>query len=149
MNNVAFALVLQGKPQEGLDAIAGANTDALRTPEKICLLATTGMAHFRLGNEHEGRRFYEAAIEAAKGPQNEGLRTVAALYLASERAIRGDKDGFKEFKRAYEAAGRLPQTHIPALAEHLARDVEKAARRFGVETQIPRKPRPDPKGPLL
>jgi hypothetical protein len=145
VNNIAFALILQGKSKEALDTIRQANTESLRAPERIRLLATTGMAHFRLGNESEGRRFYEAAIEAAKGPECEGLRTVAALYLASERALRGDKDGFKDFKRFYEAAGKLPQTHIPALAEHLAREVEKAARRFGVEAHIRRKAKGDQK----
>jgi len=149
INNVAFALVLQGKPQEGLAAIEEANTKGMRTPETVCLLATTGMAYFRLGNQSEGRKYYEAAIETAKGPENEGLKTVAALYLARERVLGGDKEGFKEFERLYEAAEKLQQTHIPALAEHLARDVKKAAVRFGVQTQIRRKKCPEPQKGLL
>ena len=143
VNNLAFSLILQGKPKEGLVALEKANTRTLSTPEAVCLQATQGMACFRLGNEIEGRRHYGAAIETAKGPENEWLRIVAALYLASERALRGDNEGFKDFKRAYEAARKLQQTHIPALAEHLARGVERSAERFGVQTQIMRKRRPE------
>jgi hypothetical protein len=82
------------------------------------------------------------SIEAANGPENEGLRTVAALYLAREEALRGRKEGFREFKRAYEAAQKLQQTHIPALATHLARDVELAAGRVGVQFEMRKKQEP-------
>ena len=150
VNNVAFALVLQGKPAEGLAAIEEANRKALTTPETVCLLATAGMAHFRLGNASEGRKKYEESIEKAKGPENEALRIVSTLYLAHERVLRGDKEGFKDFKRVYVAASKFQQSHVSALAEHLAKDVEKSAECFGVPMEIRSKKRTEPKkGPLL
>ena len=75
---------------------------------------------------------------------------VATLYLASERALRGDREGFKDFKRAYDTAMKLAATNVPSLAEHLAKDVEKSARQFGIDIEIkPRRPNQVQKGPLL
>ena len=145
INNAAFAQILQGKPQKAwftLAAFWAANSNAIRRTERICLLATTGLACFRLGNEKQGRKYYEMSIDAANGPENEGLRTVAALYLAREEALRGHEGAFREFKKSYEAAQKLQQTHIPALATHLARDVELAAGRVGVPFELRNKQEP-------
>ena len=74
INNAAFAIILQGKPQKALFLLLtlwAADSNAIRKTERICLLATTGLACFRLGNEKQGRRYYEMATEAAKDPENE------------------------------------------------------------------------------
>jgi tetratricopeptide (TPR) repeat protein len=145
INNAAFAQILQGKPQKALFMLAAlwaADSNSFKKTERICLLATTGLACFRLGNQKQGRKYYEMAIEAANGPDNEVLRTVAALYLAREESLRGQKEAFRDFKRAYEAAQKLQQTHVPALAKHLARDVELAAARVGVQFEIRNKHEP-------
>jgi tetratricopeptide (TPR) repeat protein len=151
VNNLAFALILQGSPLAALEEMTRVDKEAMTISDAVCLLATTGLAHFRIGNEIEGRRHYEAAIKFAKGPENDGLRTVATLYLARERIFRGDREGFGQFKKAYEAAQKLQGTYIPALAEHLTRDVELEAARLGVKTKIKKKetPRVEKDGVLL
>jgi len=135
-NNKAFGQILQGKLAEGIATLATLDLERTNLREKICLLATTGLAHFRLGKAEEGRKFYRTAIILAKDPEYFGLRTIAALYLATEEALLGEKQGFIEFKRAYTVAERLKQTIIPAIADHLAPEVEKAASRHRIDLQI-------------
>ena len=144
INNAAFAIILQGKPQKALFLLLtlwAADSNAIRKTERICLLATTGLACFQLGNEKQGRKT-TMAIEAANDPENQPLRTVAALYLAREEALRSQKEAFRNFEKAYEAAQKLQQTNIPALAKHLARDVELAAGRVGIPVEIRKEQEP-------
>jgi hypothetical protein len=145
INNAAFAQILAGKARLAMFTLTAfwlAHSEGIRKNERICLLATTGLACFRLGNEQQGRKYYELAIEAANGPEDQVLKTVATLYLAREEVLRGEKQAFKDFKRAYEAAQKLQQTHIPALADRLAKDVEIAAARVGVKLEMIKKKPP-------
>jgi tetratricopeptide (TPR) repeat protein len=136
INNKAFSQILRGKAAEGMLTLAEIDIMAAAKRERICLLATTGLAYFRLGNAKEGRRLYQAAIELASEPEDIGLKTLGCLYLAREEATRGERRAFTDFKRAYEAAGKLQQTNIPALADKLANDVEAEAARHHMNIEI-------------
>jgi hypothetical protein len=103
---------------------------------------STGLAFFRLGNPKEGRRLHQSAIDLASEPEDLGLKTLGSLYLAREEATRGEKQAFADFKRAYDAAEKLQQTNIPALAEKLAKDVESAAERHHVNIEIRKRHQP-------
>lgn len=144
VNNLAFALILQGKTNAAVAALDSADVGSARPSEVICLLATRGLAEFRLGNQDTGSRFYEKSIEMAQRSHLDGLRVTAMLYLSRERALRGDKDAIPEFKKAHSLAGKFSERYIPALADHLANDVEAAARRIGTEINIVRSTSPQP-----
>jgi tetratricopeptide (TPR) repeat protein len=139
VNNLAFALILQGKPQEAFPLIQQAFKHQLKREDAICLLATAGLAYFRLGNEVDGKAYYQRALDYAQGPDDEVLKIAASLYLGRELSIRGDKVGLKLFKESYDKAQKLQRTHMPALAEQLLNDVEKSAAKFGTTTGIIRK----------
>ncbi len=145
VNNLAFALLLQGRPNDAFQALEKANLSNATDGERICLAATLGMAYYRTGNDSEGKSLYEAAIELAKQKANNYLETLARLYHARERVLRGHKDAVADFKKSYDAAMKLQETHFPALADHMARDIEKAALGLGVETSIRVKEK-DPSG---
>jgi hypothetical protein len=98
------------------------------------------MACYRSGSEEEGTRYYEGAIERAKNANEESLRVSATLHMAYERARLGLRDGVIQFKKAYEAAEKLKSTHLPALADILAEDVEQVAGHLGIAVEI-RKPK--------
>ncbi|HUJ10268.1 MAG TPA: hypothetical protein VL171_09595 [Verrucomicrobiae bacterium] len=91
--------------------------------DTVCLAATTGMAYFRTGNDFEGRRYYEAAIELARQVGNDNLVTLAKVHFARERLLRGDKDAVLDFMKAYEAAMKLQETNIPAVVDHMAKEI--------------------------
>lgn len=138
VNNLAFALLLQGRPHDAFQALKKANLSYATDAERICLAATYGMAYYRTGNDSEGNSFYERAIERATQTGNNNLGILARLYHARERVLRGDKDAVADFKKAYDATMKLQETHFPAVADHMARDMEKAAVGLGIETSIRR-----------
>ena len=136
VNNVAFCLNLQGKPREALLFLKTADVTNLKPMDMVCLLATTGMAYYRLGNEAEGNQFYTSAIERAKAANQNALRTAAILYMAYERSLLALRDGVLEFKKAYDAAEKLKETSLPALAEHMAEKVEDVAAKLKMKIEI-------------
>jgi tetratricopeptide (TPR) repeat protein len=140
VNNVAYSLALQGRATDALSFLENANIANLTTADQVCLLATYGMACYRSGSEEEGTRYYEGAIERAKNANEESLRVSATLHMAYERARLGLRDGVIQFKKAYEAAEKLKSTHLPALADILAEDVEQVAGHLGIAVEI-RKPK--------
>ncbi len=135
VNNVAFALIEQGEPKQALSFLERAVTAGITPVQGICLLATTGLAHYRLGMKIEGREYYEKAIKAAKNHRQDQLEIVAALYFARERVISGDIEGGKQFGRSYERAKNHPSPNVPAIAERLKKDVEDALNKAKVLKQ--------------
>lgn len=90
INNYAYALALDDKPDEALrvlDSINVTTVEELRL--KIVLGATRGLAYFRSGRMNEGRVLYKAAIDAAKGFQDLSLRQSAILNFAREEVLAG------------------------------------------------------------
>src|SRR5207253_7798265 len=91
--------------------------------EAICLMATAGLASFRLGKVKEGQEYYERAIEAATRHDKTPLKVLARLYLAREEIRSGLKDGRKKFAAAKADAEKLQTTNLPAVADHLEREL--------------------------
>ena len=132
VNNVAFALVQQGEPRRALSLLESANTTGMTPIQAICLCATTGLVHFRLGMKSEGREFYERAIKTAQDHRQDQLEIVATMYFARERVISGDLEGAKQFLRTYERAKNVPSPNVPAIAERLKRDIDEARSKASV-----------------
>ena len=126
INNIAFALIEQGKPEEALKELSLADKNRITPVEAICLIATTGLAYFRVGAAEDGRRYYEAAIEAATRHNNQSMKALAKLYLARELVLQKNPDGFKEFRKAHEEAKKFQNTNLPHIADHLAEKVMDA-----------------------
>lgn len=123
LNNIAFALINQGKPAEALKVIEQVSKNQLTPIHSICLLATIGMAHYRLGNADEGLSHYRMAIDSAGKYELMPLKTLATLYLARERVLQGNPEGAKEFRKAREAAKKFAVTHVPAIADFLSAEI--------------------------
>ncbi len=142
LNNKAFGQILQGKITEADKTLSEVDIENTHLRDKICLLATTGLAFFRSGKPEEGRQCYQRAISLASAPEDVGLKTLASLYLAREEVLQGNKEGFKDFKRAYQAAEKLKQTNIPAIADHLVSDIGKEAARQSVPFETLKETKP-------
>jgi Tfp pilus assembly protein PilF len=123
INNIAFALIDQGKPLDALQIIDKIDQHLVTVNEAICLMATVGLAYFRLGESDRGRDFYDDAISAAFRNRNEYLRMLARLYLAREELLSGSADANKVFATACDDARKLKSTNLPVIADHLAKEV--------------------------
>lgn len=136
LNNKAFAQILQGKIDEADKTLSEVDLENTHGREKICLLATTGLAFFRSGKQEEGRQCYQKAISLAIAAEDTAFKVLASLYFAREEVLIGNKEGFKDFERAYQSAQKLKQSNLPAIAEHLAITVGKEAVRQDVPFEI-------------
>lgn len=130
INNVAFALVEQGKCNEALDFIAQADRQNITPVELICLTATSGLALFRSGDPTEGASCTKPLSRPAAREKDETLKTLARLYYARERVFQGEPDGLKEFRKAHEDAKKLQRTSVPDVAENLAKQIMDHEVRF-------------------
>ncbi|MBI5828637.1 MAG: hypothetical protein HZB20_03650 [Chloroflexi bacterium] len=131
LNNIAFALIEEGKPAEALRAIEEINKKQMTPVDEICVLATSGMANFRLGNAEIGRRLYEAAIHTTEKRKQPALKTLATLYLARERVLQGDVEGFKQFRKAYDEAKKFnDQPRLLAIADRLSPQIRNAEKKL-------------------
>jgi len=85
INNLAYALSLDGKPNEALIELNKIKYNSILDSEtKACVIATEGLANYRLGNEDDGRAMYLKALEITKSINNETLNRLALLNLARE-----------------------------------------------------------------
>lgn len=123
INNVAFALIEQGNPEQAIKVIDQVETEQITVVDRICLLATAGLAYFRLGNPDQGTKYYDLAIEGATRQKNDVLKVLAKLYLARERVFRRDPSGLKEFRIAHDEAKKHQNTYLPDIAAHLAKKI--------------------------
>jgi len=131
INNIAFGLVVLGKPEEALKVIENVDRTQLNQTEAICLFATIGMANFRLGKVEDGTRQYEQAIEAAKRAGLHDLETLAALYFARERVLQDHPVAMEQFRKAHQAAEKNPGAFIRAVADWLKKEVTDIAVKRG------------------
>jgi Tfp pilus assembly protein PilF len=124
INNIAFALIDQGKPAEALQTIDTVDRNLVTVNEAICLMATVGLAYFRLGETDRGRESYENAISAAFQNQNQYLRMLARLYLAREEVRTGTAGAREQFAAVCNDARKLDSTNLPVIADHLTKQIE-------------------------
>jgi hypothetical protein len=125
INNIAFALLEQNRPQDAVAALASIDRSLVTSVDTICLKATLGMAQFRLGDSLSGERSYQEAIHEAGRSKKAQLAVLAKLYLGSERIRARDYSRLSEFRAAQDLAKGFPRTTIPAIAARLAGLISK------------------------
>lgn len=123
INNIAFALIESGRSEQALSELDQVDSALVTPQEAISLMATTGLASFRLGKIEEGREHYIRAIEAARHYNNVALKILAQLYLGREEIRSGVKDGPRRFAAAKADAVKLQATNLPAVADRLDREL--------------------------
>lgn len=88
LNNYAYAVALAGRPEEALSILRDAPLGGIgELTTRVCLLATTGLALFRVGRYQEGRRLYQDAIEEATGIPNSSYHQIAIVNYAREEIL--------------------------------------------------------------
>lgn len=88
INNLAYSLALDNKPQEAFEEINKIKPDVkIDTSTKVCLSATKGLAFFRSGYPEIGRQFYLEAIAQTNTINNRNLNWVAILNYAREEIL--------------------------------------------------------------
>ncbi len=123
INNVAFAYANCGKSKEAVQIIEHVELESLKPVDASCLLATLGLAQFRLGNVSDGERYYADSIEAARRNGLHSVRIAASLYMYRE-LVRIGKDGaFEMFAALANEAGKLLHSSVPAVARKLSDEV--------------------------
>jgi tetratricopeptide (TPR) repeat protein len=96
LNNLAYSLALEGKPNEALTELeklkGKTNIDA---STQICITATRGLAYFRLGQIDLGRHLYLEAIKKTKSISNQNLNWIAILNYAREELLHGSEESLE------------------------------------------------------
>ena len=105
-NNLAFSLLLEGKPLEAKSPLRrGWRAKNCNEINRVCLTATQGMLYFRSGEPNRGRAEYQQAIEsAAKNSVDPRIFMLAHLNLAREEAIVGSDQALDVLKKALDQA---------------------------------------------
>lgn len=92
INNIAYSLALDNKPQEALEQLMKVrNLSEYDEVTQICLTATKGLSYFRSGLSDVGRKLYLTAIERTKQIKNQQLNRLAILNYVREEIIMGSK----------------------------------------------------------
>lgn len=92
INNIAYALALDDKPQEAFEELGKIrNVDEYDEITQICLTATKGLSYFRSGFSDVGRKLYLEAIEKTRQIQNQELNWLAILNYAREEIRLGSE----------------------------------------------------------
>lgn len=92
INNIAYALALDDKPQEAFEQLGKIrNEDEYDEITQICLTATKGLSYFRSGFSDVGRKLYLEAIEKTRQIQNQELNWLAILNYAREEIRLGSE----------------------------------------------------------
>ncbi len=92
INNLAYALALDNKPNEALVEINKVKSSKIDETTKICLKATKGLALFRLGSAMEGRKLYLESIQESKDNNYQNLNWTAILNYVREEINVGTDD---------------------------------------------------------
>lgn len=88
LNNIAFSFAMNNQPVlafEHLNKIEFSNVNEINT--RICILATTGLAYYRIGLLDTGREFYLKAIQEAKNNNQKYYAAAALLNITREEII--------------------------------------------------------------
>lgn len=120
INNLAYALALDGKPKEAFIELGKIkNHSNLDSITEICLSATKGLSFFRSNLLEEGRQFYFDAIEKTKQIQNKELNYIAILNYAREEIL--VKSEFVD--SIMDAVNRIPNDSKEVLIRILKKEV--------------------------
>jgi len=132
INNIAFALVGQGKPNEAKRELEQINVKNADAQTQICIFATQGLIEYRLGKPIAGKQLYENSISLAHKEGNRSLKAIAQLYLAREEALIDKQSYLKLLSTAIHEIKKADSPHATALVavihnEILNHQIMKAA----------------------
>ena len=105
-NNLAFALINQGKTAEAEQLLGTVDPKARDDETAITLCATMGLLSFRKGEFQNGVRLYRETMELARHLSQTRYEALAALYLAREAILAKLPDSKEIVEEASEIAGR-------------------------------------------
>ena len=92
INNIAYSLALDNKPQEALEQLMKVrNENEYDEVTQICLTATKGLSYFRSGFSDLGRKLYLTAIDRTNQIKNQQLNWLAILNYVREEIIVGSE----------------------------------------------------------
>jgi tetratricopeptide (TPR) repeat protein len=110
LNNRAYSLACIGRLDEAdaaLKVIKTHYSPAHLTPQKVVVLATSGLIRYRRGDVAEGRFLYTNAIEAAQRIGDRRITAKAAIFFALEEVRSGSS-----YSESTEQALRLSSEFI-------------------------------------
>ena len=84
INNLAYSYSLNNEPQKALSLLDKVNHSEIDYTTEVCMTATRGLAHYKLGNIEEGRKLYLDAIQSTKDNNERELNWIAILNFARE-----------------------------------------------------------------
>lgn len=123
INNLAYSLALDNRPQESLDALSKIkHSSQIGKETQICLIATQGLALFRTKEENnvkEGVRLYQEAMQKAKDSKNNLLALTAALNYWREVLLYNPKEALSVYNSLKEIPENIPHPSIEFLRNHL------------------------------
>ncbi len=92
INNLAYSFSLNNEPTKALSLLNKVNTSDLDYTTEVCLIATRGLAQYKLGNIEEGRNLYMEAIQSTKDNNERELNWIAILNFAREELLVNPKE---------------------------------------------------------
>jgi len=92
INNLAYSFSLNNEPTKALSLLNKVNTSDLDYTTEVCLIATRGLAQYKLGNIEEGRNLYMEAIQSTKDKNERELNWIAILNFAREELLVNPKE---------------------------------------------------------
>lgn len=121
LNNIAYSLSLDNKPKDALEHLDKiSKSEVLTDSTEVCILATRGLAYFRMGKPEIGREYYLKAIEATKDKNLKDLNFVAILNYVREE-IRYNPIELNDF---IELANKVPIQEDDIDLKYLKKDID-------------------------
>lgn len=139
MNNLAYSLALDNRPQEALDILNKIKHSAQVGEEtQTCLIATRGLALFRTKEENnvkEGVRLYQEAIHKTKESKNHLLMLTAILNYSREVLIYNPKEALDIYNSLKEISENISHPSIEFLRNHLMDECIETMKRLTQESE--------------
>jgi tetratricopeptide (TPR) repeat protein len=84
LNNLAFALAMNGDAKQAQEILNKVDIESVPEIDRVVLIATQGLIHYRSERIREGRESYLRAVEIAAENGDRIHHAIAMLYLANE-----------------------------------------------------------------
>ena len=120
LNNLVFALASSNKLNEAESWYAKFKPRESDLRMNVLKQATGGLLKFRRGDQEEGRRLYNVAIQLASGDENRLFRAVAAACLAREESVHSTPELGQAIERAINLSKGIVHPGLEAQVEILA-----------------------------
>jgi Tfp pilus assembly protein PilF len=126
-NNLAYALVEMGRLAEALAPLRTAALNVSEQPDRVAILATTGLLAFRQGDADSGRDLYRQSIELSKRLNDTDAETMARSMLLREEVRAGQLANALALLEALEKlAARVQDLGVLRCVERAAGLVESS-----------------------